>query len=37
MVSSYAIDDRDRLLLFDPIDPPGEIEELESGRETRSC
>ena len=28
MVSSYAIDDGDRLLLFDPLAPPGEIDEL---------
>jgi glyoxylase-like metal-dependent hydrolase (beta-lactamase superfamily II) len=33
-VSSYAADDGERLLLFDPIDPPGEIEELASERET---
>ena len=33
MVSSYAIDDGERLLLFDPISPPGEIDELASGRE----
>ena len=33
-VSSYAADDGDRLLLFDPIDPPGEIEELASERDT---
>ena len=34
MVSSYAIDDGDRLLLFDPLAPPGEIDELAAGRET---
>jgi glyoxylase-like metal-dependent hydrolase (beta-lactamase superfamily II) len=34
MVSSYAVDDGDRLLLFDPIAPPGEIDELAAGRET---
>ena len=33
-VSSYAIDDGDRLLLFDPLAPPGEIDELAAGRET---
>jgi glyoxylase-like metal-dependent hydrolase (beta-lactamase superfamily II) len=33
-VSSYAIDDRGRLLLFDPIAPPSEIVELAAGRET---
>ena len=33
-VSSYAIDDGKRLLLFDPIGPPGEIEQLAADRET---
>ena len=33
-VSSYAIDDGERLLLFDPLAPPTEIEELAGGRET---
>jgi glyoxylase-like metal-dependent hydrolase (beta-lactamase superfamily II) len=33
-VSSYAIDDGDRLLLFDPIAPPREIDELAAERET---
>jgi len=33
-VSSYAIDDGVRLLLFDPLAPPGEIDELAAGRET---
>ena len=33
-VSSYAIDDGERLLLFDPIAPPGEIDELSAERET---
>ena len=33
-VSSYAIDDGDRLLLFDPLDPPGELVELAAERET---
>jgi hypothetical protein len=33
-VSSYAIDDGDRLLLFDPLAMPSEIEELAAGRET---
>jgi hypothetical protein len=32
-VSSYAIDDGERLLLFDPIAPPGEIEQLADRRE----
>jgi glyoxylase-like metal-dependent hydrolase (beta-lactamase superfamily II) len=32
-VSSYAIDDGPRLLLFDPLGVPGEIEELATGRE----
>jgi glyoxylase-like metal-dependent hydrolase (beta-lactamase superfamily II) len=34
MVSSYAVDDGSRLLLFDPIGPPSEIEELAGGRDT---
>jgi glyoxylase-like metal-dependent hydrolase (beta-lactamase superfamily II) len=34
MVSSYAIDDGGRLLLFDPLAPPSEIDELAGGRET---
>ena len=34
MVSSYAIDDGERLLFFDPLAPPGELEELAAGRET---
>jgi hypothetical protein len=34
MVSSYAIDDGARLLLFDPIAPPSEIDELAARRET---
>jgi glyoxylase-like metal-dependent hydrolase (beta-lactamase superfamily II) len=33
-VSSYAIDDGQRLLLFDPLGVPGEIEERAAGRET---
>jgi glyoxylase-like metal-dependent hydrolase (beta-lactamase superfamily II) len=32
-VSSYAIDDGDRLLIFDPLSVPSEIEELASARE----
>ena len=32
-VSSYAIDDGERLLLFDPLAVPGEIEELAADRE----
>ncbi len=34
LVSSYAIDDGDRLLLFDPLAPPTEIDALAAGRET---
>ena len=37
VVSSYAIDDGDRLLLFDPMALPGEIEELAAGAKRRSC
>jgi len=33
-VSSYAIEDGERLLLFDPIAPPAEIEQLVAERET---
>ena len=33
-VSSYAIDDGQTLLLFDPIGVPGEIEALAAERET---
>jgi glyoxylase-like metal-dependent hydrolase (beta-lactamase superfamily II) len=33
-VSSYAIDDGERLLLFDPLGLPSELEELASDRET---
>jgi glyoxylase-like metal-dependent hydrolase (beta-lactamase superfamily II) len=33
VVSSYAIDDGERLLLFDPKTPPSEIVELAAGRE----
>ena len=33
-VSSYAMDDGERLLLFDPLDVPGEIEERAAARET---
>ena len=33
-VSSYAIDEGDRLLLFDPLALPSEIDELAAGRET---
>jgi glyoxylase-like metal-dependent hydrolase (beta-lactamase superfamily II) len=33
VVSSYAVDDGERLLLFDPIAPPGEIEELAATRQ----
>jgi glyoxylase-like metal-dependent hydrolase (beta-lactamase superfamily II) len=34
LVSSYAIDDGERLLLFDPLAPPTEVDELAAGRET---
>jgi hypothetical protein len=35
LVSSYALlDDEDRLLLFDPLAVPGELEELAAGRKT---
>jgi glyoxylase-like metal-dependent hydrolase (beta-lactamase superfamily II) len=34
VVSSYAVDDGDRLLLFDPLAPPSEIDELAAGSET---
>jgi hypothetical protein len=34
-VSSYAIDDGARLLLFDPLSVPSEILELAGDRETR--
>ena len=34
VVSSYAIDDGDRVMLFDPLAPPSEIDELAAGRET---
>ena len=34
MVSSYAIDDGERLLLFDPLAVPSEIEELSEARDT---
>jgi glyoxylase-like metal-dependent hydrolase (beta-lactamase superfamily II) len=34
VVSSYAIDDGDRLLLFDPLAPPSDVDELAAGRET---
>src|SRR5918995_2669866 len=33
-VSSYAVDDGERLLLLDPLGPPGDIEELGAERET---
>jgi glyoxylase-like metal-dependent hydrolase (beta-lactamase superfamily II) len=32
-VSSYAVDDGERLLLFDPIAPPSLLDELAAGRE----
>ena len=34
LVSSYAIDDGERLLLFDPLAVPSEIEERAAGRNT---
>jgi hypothetical protein len=33
-VSSYAIDDGERLLLFDPLAVPGELEDRAARRET---
>ena len=33
-VSSYAVDDGERLLLFDPLGVPSEVEELAADRET---
>ena len=33
-VSSYAADDGERLLVFDPIAPPAELLELAAGRDT---
>lgn len=33
-VSSYAIDEGERLLLFDPLAPPSEIDELAAERDT---
>ena len=33
-VSCYAMDDGERLLLFDPLSAPSEMEELAAGRET---
>ena len=33
-VSSYALDDGERLLVFDPISPPRELDELASERES---
>jgi hypothetical protein len=37
MVSSYAIDDGERLLLFDPLAPPSEIESSRPNARWRSC
>jgi glyoxylase-like metal-dependent hydrolase (beta-lactamase superfamily II) len=34
LVSSYAIDDGARLVLFDPLTPPAEVEKLAEERET---
>ena len=34
IVSSYAIDEGERVLLFDPLAPPSEIDELVAGRDT---
>jgi glyoxylase-like metal-dependent hydrolase (beta-lactamase superfamily II) len=34
VVSSYAVDDGNRVLLFDPLAVPSEMEELVAGRET---
>ena len=36
-VSSYAIDDDERLLLFDPLGVPSEIEALGPSARRRSC
>src|SRR2546422_7099353 len=36
-VSSYAIDDGERLLLFDPLAVPSELGDLAAGRGRRSC
>ena len=36
-VSSYAIDDDERLLLFDPLGVPSEIEALAAEHETASA
>ena len=33
-MSSYAVDDGERLLLFDPMTPPGELDALVADRET---
>jgi hypothetical protein len=35
-VSSYAIDDGERLLLFDPLGVPSELEDVAAGREKAS-
>ena len=37
VVSSYAVDDGERLLLLDPLAPPSEIEELAATARRRSC
>jgi hypothetical protein len=37
VVSSYAIDDGSRLLLFDPLAVAGELLELAADREPVSC
>jgi glyoxylase-like metal-dependent hydrolase (beta-lactamase superfamily II) len=34
LVTSYAVEDGSRLLLFDPLAPPDEVVELATGRET---
>ena len=34
LVSSYAVDDGARLVLFDPLEPPAEIEKLAAERQT---
>jgi hypothetical protein len=34
LVSSYAIDDGERLVLFDPLSPPPEVDRLPGERET---
>ncbi len=37
VVSSYATDDSDRLLVLDPLAPPSRIDELAPAARRRSC